>query len=105
MSQELSWHLCIGADSLSANKITEIQAGEKRICLLRKGNQLFAFAATCPHAGTRLCEGWIDAQGRVVCPQHKYRFNPANGYNTSGEGYRLKTFPVKEEEGCIFVQF
>jgi 3-phenylpropionate/trans-cinnamate dioxygenase ferredoxin subunit len=36
---------------------------------------------------------------------HKYRFNPANGYNTSGEGYKLKTYPVKEEEGRIFVEF
>lgn len=82
----------------------EVPAGEKRVCLLRKAGLVFAFAATCPHAGARLCEGWPDAQGRVVCPLHQYRFNPANGYNTSGEGYKLKTYPVKEEDGRIFVQ-
>src|ERR1043165_9571045 len=100
-----NWHFCATTDSITPNKITEVLAGEKRVCLLRKDDKLFAFVATCPHAGTRLCEGWVDAMGRIVCPEHKYRFNPANGYNTSGEGYKLKTYPVKEEEGRIFVQF
>ena len=99
-----AWHFCIHTEDLLPDTITEVLAGEKRVCLLRKQNTLCAFAATCPHAGSRLCEGWLDAQGRVVCREHKYRFNPANGYNTSGEGYKLKTYPVKEEEGRIFVQ-
>jgi len=103
--QDLPWHLCRLADALPINKITEVPAGEKTVCLLRKDGKLYAFSAICPHAGSRLCEGWTDAQGRVVCALHKYRFNPANGYNTSGEGYKLKTYPVKEEEGRIFVQF
>jgi 3-phenylpropionate/trans-cinnamate dioxygenase ferredoxin subunit len=100
-----SWHFCIDSDQLPAGRITEVAAGEKLVCLLRKPEGLFAFAANCPHAGGRLCEGWLDPQGRVVCALHKYRFNPSNGYNTSGEGYKLKTYPVKEEEGRIFVQF
>ena len=105
MNIDLSWHLCTDAESILPNKITEVLADEKTICLLRKDNQIYAFPALCPHAGGKLCEGWVDAQGRVVCPVHKYRFNPANGYNTSGEGYKLKTYPVKEEDGRIFVQF
>jgi 3-phenylpropionate/trans-cinnamate dioxygenase ferredoxin subunit len=100
-----SWYFCAESDQLPAGKMVEVRAGEKLVCLLRKADALFAFAATCPHAGGRLCAGWVDPQGRVVCPSHKYRFNPANGYNTSGEGYKLKTYPVKEEEGRIFVQF
>jgi 3-phenylpropionate/trans-cinnamate dioxygenase ferredoxin subunit len=100
-----SWHFCITSEGLANATITELPVGDRKVCLLRKDGKLFAFAATCPHAGGRFCDGWIDAMGRVVCPEHKYRFNPANGYNTSGEGYKLKTYPVKEEEGRIFVQF
>ena len=103
--QTLPWHFCMETAALLPGKLTEVAAGEKRVCLLRREDKLYAFAAACPHAGGRLCEGWTDPQGRVVCPMHKYRFNPANGYNTSGEGYKLKTYPVKEEEGRIFVQF
>jgi nitrite reductase/ring-hydroxylating ferredoxin subunit len=70
---------------------------------LKRGNEIFAFAATCPHAGARLCEGWIDAQGRIVCQLHSYRFDPANGRNTSGEGYKLRTYPVEQRNGSIFI--
>lgn len=97
------WQLC-DVTQLPIDKVTEVFAGEKRICLLRNARGLFAFAATCPHSGAKLYEGRTDSQGRIVCPLHGYRFNPANGYNTSGEGYKLKTYPVKEEEGHIFVQ-
>jgi 3-phenylpropionate/trans-cinnamate dioxygenase ferredoxin subunit len=102
---EASWHSAIPVDSLPEGRITEVQVGEKLICLLKKANAIFAFAATCPHAGGRLCEGWLDPQGRVVCALHKYRFNPANGHNTSGEGYKLKTYPVELRENSIFVKF
>jgi len=85
------------------NKPIEMVVGNKAVCLLRKSDTLYAFAATCPHAGAKLCEGWTDAQGRIVCPLHKYRFDPANGRNTSGEGYKLKTYPVEIREGVIHI--
>ena len=102
---EMLWHACIDTAPLRPDVIHEVIAGDKRICLLRTAHTLYAFAASCPHSGAKLCEGRTDSKGRVVCPLHGYRFNPANGYNTSGEGYKLKTYPVKEEEGRIFVQF
>ena len=102
---ELPWHSCGSPGALAEGRITELAVAGKAICLLKKADVIYAFAACCPHAGAPLCEGWLDAQGRVVCPLHKYRFNPMNGYNTSGEGYKLKTHPVKVAEGCIFVQF
>lgn len=80
---------------LEENKVSETVVASKTVALLRKGENVHAFAATCPHAGAKFCDGWIDAQGRVVCPLHKYRFDPVNGRNTSGEGYKLKTYPVE----------
>ncbi len=85
------------------NKLTETVVENKVVALLRRGDDIFAFAATCPHAGARLCDGWVDMEGRIVCPLHKYRFDPANGRNTSGEGYKLKTYPVEIREENIYV--
>lgn len=85
------------------NKLTETVVENKIVALLRRGDDIFAFAATCPHAGARLCDGWVDVEGRIVCPLHKYRFDPANGRNTSGEGYKLKTYPVEIREENIYV--
>jgi len=91
------------AAALPEGKITEVTAGGRKVCLLRKEGRVYAFAATCPHSGAPFCSGWLDARGHVVCPLHKYRFDPANGRNTSGEGYKLRTYPVDIREGIIFI--
>lgn len=100
-----NWHSVqdVHFSTLEEGKITSHLVQDKIVALLRKADALFAFAATCPHAGAQLCEGWMDAKGHVVCPLHKYRFDPANGRNTSGEGYKLKTYPVEVRNDEIFV--
>ncbi len=100
-----NWHKAEGI-SLAAmpdEKLTEVSAGEKRVGLLKRNGVVHAFAAKCPHAGALLCDGWIDGQGRIVCPDHKYRFDPVNGRNTTGEGYKLFTYPVEIRGDEIFV--
>lgn len=101
----LNWHKVDGVlfSTMEENKMLDFLIGDKQVALLKKENALYAFAATCPHAGARLCDGWLDAQGRIVCPLHKYRFDPANGRNTSGEGYKLKTYPVEIREDYIYI--
>lgn len=89
--------------SLAENKPTETTTGAKKVCLLKRADKIFAFAALCPHSGAPMCDGWVDPLGRVVCPLHKYRFDPANGRNTSGEGYKMTTFPVEIRDGAIYV--
>jgi 3-phenylpropionate/trans-cinnamate dioxygenase ferredoxin subunit len=100
-----TWHQLTdeAVNTLQEGRIIETKFGEKIVAVLKRGEQVFAFAATCPHAGARLCEGWVDAQGRIVCHLHSYRFDPANGRNTSGEGYKLRTYPVEQREGSIYI--
>lgn len=93
----------ITVSDLEDNKPTEVRAGEKRIGLLKRGHHIYAFAALCPHAGGNLCEGWVDMLGRIVCPVHKYRFDPKNGRNTSGEGYKLFTYPLEVKGDDIYI--
>ena len=93
----------ITVEDLVDQQMREVSIIEKHVGLLLKNGELFAFSATCPHAGAKLCDGWLDAQGRIVCPLHKYRFDPKNGRNTSGEGYKLRTYPVEIREGYIYV--
>lgn len=102
-----NWHKVDGTTtgSLEENKLTEKLVGEKRIGLLKRNGTVYAFTAVCPHAGAPLCDGWLDPMGRIVCPDHKYRFDPANGRNTTGEGYKLFTYPVEIREDEIFVGF
>lgn len=99
----LEWHLIPGdlPAQMAEGSLHELVIGNRKVGLLKKGGRIYAFAATCPHASGRLCDGWLDARGHIVCPEHKYRFDPANGRNSSGEGYKLRTYQVEQrEDGC-----
>ena len=91
---ELSW---------GENNLAPAEAAGKKICIGRFQEELFAFAARCPHAGGLLQEGYIDAMGRVVCPLHRYKFDMSNGRNVSGEGYYLKHWAVEQRNDGVFV--
>lgn len=101
------WHKIDGTTvaALAENKLLELSIANKRVGLLKRNNTIYAFTAACPHAGAPLCDGWIDAMGRIVCPDHKYRFDPANGRNTTGEGYKLFTYPLETRDGELYVGF
>jgi 3-phenylpropionate/trans-cinnamate dioxygenase ferredoxin subunit len=90
---------------LSEGAIVEAPAGDRTIALVLHNGQVHAFAPNCPHAGARLCDGWIDARSNIVCPVHKYRFSLSKGMPAGDDGYRLIIFPVELREGSIYVQF
>lgn len=89
--------------AFGANNLAVVAAGEKTVCIGRYKNELFAFAAKCPHASGRLSDGFIDALGNVVCPLHRYRFCMKNGRNVSGEGYYLRHWPLEVREDGVYV--
>ena len=88
-----------------ANNLTVIEVNSKKLTLVLHNNKILACAHKCPHAGGILAEGFIDGNGLIVCPLHRYRFNPENGRNISGEGYYLKTYPVETREEGIYIGF
>ncbi len=85
------------------NNLAIATAGSKKVCIGKYNDQLFAVAQKCPHAGGLMAHGYIDAQGHIVCPLHRYKFNPVNGRNVSGEGYYLKHWPVEERNDGVYV--
>ena len=108
ITQNHTWHKI--AESLSeikfsANGLAEIEINGKMICIAKHNNQLFACTQKCPHAGGILADGYMDAAGNLVCPLHRYKFNPQNGRNVSGEGYFLKRYQIEEREEGIFISF
>ena len=87
----------------AANDLAEVVAGDKKLCIGKYKEDLFAFAARCPHASGHFAHGFIDALGNVVCPLHRYKFCMKNGRNVSGEGYYLKHWPVEVREDGVYV--
>jgi nitrite reductase/ring-hydroxylating ferredoxin subunit len=106
MSKKYRWYKIAEnkAEIILAEKTAQsIEAGGKKMCLSKFNDELFACANTCPHASGVMSQGWIDELGNIVCPLHRYKFSLANGRNTSGEGYFLKTYPVEERADGIYI--
>lgn len=85
------------------NQLATVRVSGRDVVIAKHENELLACTARCPHAGGKMGEGWLDARGHIVCPLHRYRYNMQNGHNSSGEGYRLKTFAIKETDDGVFV--
>ena len=91
--------------SFAENNLLIVEVNNKKITLAKYKNKLFACTHLCPHASGVLADGYIDVIGNIVCPVHRYKFNLLNGRNTTGEGYYLKTYPVKINDAGIFIGF
>ena len=103
-----NWHKIAASENeldFAANHIAVIEVADKKLCIGRHHDHLYAFAYTCPHASGIMADGYIDALGNIVCPMHRYKFNLQNGRNTSGEGYYLRHWPVEKREDGIYVQY
>lgn len=106
MSTDPTWHKIannISEINFNGNDLAELEINGKIVCLARHKDQLFACTQKCPHAGALLKDGYLDPQGNLVCPLHKYKFSLKNGRNISGEEYYLKTFQVEEKQAGIFL--
>lgn len=105
-SKNYSWYkIAESAAELSAgeNRISVADIDGKKICVTEYNQQWYGFAYKCPHASGIMADGYIDAVGNVVCPVHRFKFSLANGRNTSGEGYYLKTYPVELRVDGVYV--
>jgi 3-phenylpropionate/trans-cinnamate dioxygenase ferredoxin subunit len=87
------------------NQLLDLEVDGKKITLAKFKDGYFAFAQKCPHASGRMAQGYINPLGQVVCPLHRYAFDMKNGRNTTGEGYFLKTYPVKLRPNGLFIGF
>ncbi len=89
-------------------------------CVLYKGLQIAVFNFTrrgewfacqnlCPHKMQMiLSRGMIGSSAdepKVACPYHKKTFSLKSGECMSGEDYSIATYPVKVEDGYVYIGF
>jgi nitrite reductase/ring-hydroxylating ferredoxin subunit/uncharacterized membrane protein len=72
------WTPVLADPELGEGELRKVSVGEAAVLLVRDGDQVFAIANTCTHAGGPLDEGEL-VDGCVVCPWHASTFRLTDG--------------------------
>jgi len=92
-----------GPEPQALNTPRTIDIEGKKICLVKLADGYFAIDDKCPHAGARLGSGRCDEAGNVICPVHRYKYNPKTGKGMPLQGDYVKTYPVKLNNEGVFI--
>lgn len=105
----LTWFLACGVKEIPDNGGVCVKYREKQIALFyfTRRNEWYATQNECPHRNQMaLSRGMIGSHGdepKVACPFHKRTFSLRTGECLSGDNCSIKTYPVKVEDGKVFV--
>ena len=81
----------------------QVEIAGKKILLARRGEDVFAVGALCPHAQAPLIEGAVCGH-RIVCPWHQSVFDLRDGRLIEPPALDgLPSYPVRVEDGQVFV--
>ncbi len=104
------WFLACAAEDVPENGGACIKYNDQQIAIFNfsRRDKWYATDNMCPHRmQMALSRGMIGTQGdepKVACPFHKKTFSLETGACLSGEEYVIKTYPVKVENGYVYVR-
>lgn len=107
--ENITWIKTAAVSDFPENTGMAVLVEGKQIAVFNftKLNKWFAMLNRCPHKGEQcLARGILgDLNGvpKVACPFHKKMFNLETGESLSGEPWKVKTYPVKIEDGLVFI--
>lgn len=85
------------------NKAISVEAGNKRLCMVRSEEGFFAMDENCPHQGLPMSRGGICEGGKIICPFHRYAWDLKTGRETRGQEPNINLYPVEARKDGLFV--
>ncbi len=79
------------------------QGRDGAIAIFKAEGQYYALDNLCPHRGGPLADGHSDSMS-VVCPWHAWKFDLKTGECDGIPGVKQKCYPVKIENGEVWVK-
>lgn len=71
--------------------------------LFHVDGKLFALQNNCPHMDSPIEDGAVE-RGVLTCPWHGWQFNLATGVSLMSDHIRIPSYPVRIENGQVFVE-
>jgi nitrite reductase (NADH) small subunit len=104
-----TWFLACNVTDVPENGGVCVKYNEEQIALFHftRLDEWYATQNECPHRKQMaLSRGMIGSAGeepKVACPFHKKTFSLKTGECLSGDECAIKTYPVKVEDGKVFI--
>jgi len=104
-----NWFAACRVEDAVENGGVCVKCGDEQIALFyfTRRNEWYATQNLCPHRKQMaLSRGMIGSAGeepKVACPFHKKTFSLATGECLSGDECALQTYPVKVENGIVYI--
>ncbi|MFD1561077.1 non-heme iron oxygenase ferredoxin subunit [Paraburkholderia silviterrae] len=98
------WTRIIELVEVPADDVVAVQAGGKELAVYGVDGEVFATDNICTHGHARLCDGFLEGH-EIECPLHQGRFDIRNGQAMCEPLTNdIQTYPVKIEDGGVFVE-
>jgi nitrite reductase/ring-hydroxylating ferredoxin subunit len=89
---------------LAEGQLLRVVLKERPLCFVRMNGELRALADRCPHQGKPLSGGWCD-EGHVVCPYHRFHFDPVTGKARHGVCSNVEVFALEQRKDGLYIGF
>jgi nitrite reductase (NADH) small subunit len=87
---------------LMPGTLIEAMVGDNPVAICNIKGELHALAGICPHRGGPLGQGAVNGDS-ITYPWHASDFDCRTGGNDYDPRQKVAVFPVKEENGFVFV--
>ncbi len=109
IAEKISWVKACKISDVPENGGACVLLNDEQIAIYnftRRG-EWYASQNLCPHKKQMaLSRGMIGSAGdipKVACPFHKKTFSLQSGSCLTGEYYTIRTYPVKVEDGMVYI--
>ena len=100
----MSWKKVCAASDVTEAALDEFDIDGTKIVVSRQGDTLLAYPLTCPHMEEPLSNGMCDGE-TITCSFHLWQWNMVTGESTGEAEIDLLKYPVKIEDGDLYVDF
>ena len=100
----MNWTKICTLEDIPLQGSRTLESGKGRIALFRTHDDaVFALQDRCPHRGGQLAQGMVCGK-HVTCPMHGWNIGLADGHAAAPDVGVTPAFPVKIEDGVVFIQ-
>ncbi len=96
----------VRAERVTRGAFVSVDVSGRRVLVTRlPDGEVVAFATACPHQGQPLTFGDVE-DGCIVCPHHRYAYDPHTGENVhpgDDQDIQLPVHPAEERDGWIWI--